>query len=136
MTEDQKRLAIRYEMTQHNKQLVAAAKDAGVENNYDYAIFQNYGYKGLYGGLGAKRSRLNLTCLLTMTSSASLQKLRVPDLKSLLCWHASDCAALWKAGGWKTDHVMKNVYRHAQKEKEQEMQMRAGEHLKNVFSVT
>lgn len=54
MTEEQKRLAIRHEMTEHNKQLVAAAKDAGVENNYDYAIFQNYGYKGLYGGLGAK----------------------------------------------------------------------------------
>ena len=34
--------------------LVAAAKDAGVETTLDYAIFQNYGYKGLYGGLGAK----------------------------------------------------------------------------------
>lgn len=54
MTADQKRLAIRHEMAEHNKQLVAAAKDAGVETNYDYAIFQNYGYKGLYGGLGAK----------------------------------------------------------------------------------
>ena len=54
MTEEQKRLAIRHQMAEHNKQLVAAAKDAGVESNYDYAIFQNYGYKGLYGGLGAK----------------------------------------------------------------------------------
>lgn len=54
MTEEQKRLAIRHEMAEHNKQLVAAAKDAGVESNYDYAIFQNYGYKGLYGGLDAK----------------------------------------------------------------------------------
>ena len=54
MSEDQKRLAIRHEMAEHNKQLVAAAKDAGVESNYDYAIFQNHGYKGLYGGLGAK----------------------------------------------------------------------------------
>jgi DNA-damage-inducible protein D len=53
MTEDQKRLAIRREMAEHNKQLVAAAKDAGVESNYDYAVFQNYGYKGLYGGLDA-----------------------------------------------------------------------------------
>ena len=34
--------------------LVAAAKDAGVETSKDYAVFQNYGYKGLYGGLGAK----------------------------------------------------------------------------------
>ena len=54
MTADQKRLAIRHEMSEHNKQLVAAAKDAGVETAQEYAVFQNYGYKGLYGGLGAK----------------------------------------------------------------------------------
>lgn len=54
LTENQKRLAIRREMTEHNKQLVAAAKDAGVETSLDYAIFQNYGYMGLYGGLKAK----------------------------------------------------------------------------------
>lgn len=54
MTEDQKRLAIRHEMAEHNKQLVAAAKDAGVETSHEYAIFQNYGYMGLYGGLKAK----------------------------------------------------------------------------------
>lgn len=54
LDEARKRLAIRYEMTQHNKQLVAAAKDAGVATTKDYAIFQNYGYRGLYGGLSAK----------------------------------------------------------------------------------
>ena len=54
LSEDQKRIAIRQEMKEHNKMLVAAAKDAGVETTLDYAIFQNYGYKGLYGGLGAK----------------------------------------------------------------------------------
>ena len=54
LEDDAKRLAIRREMIAHNKMLVAAAKDAGVETNMDYAIFQNYGYKGLYGGLGAK----------------------------------------------------------------------------------
>ncbi len=53
LTDDQKRLAIRKEMTEHNKQLVAAAKDAGIETSLDYAIFQNYGYQGLYGGLKA-----------------------------------------------------------------------------------
>lgn len=53
LTDDQKRLAIRKEMAEHNKQLVAAAKDAGVESSLDYAIFQNYGYQGLYGGLKA-----------------------------------------------------------------------------------
>lgn len=54
LTESQKRLAIRKEMIEHNKLLVAAAKDAGVETPLEYAIFQNYGYMGLYGGLKAK----------------------------------------------------------------------------------
>jgi DNA-damage-inducible protein D len=54
LTEDQKRLTLRHELAEHNKQLVAAAKDAGVESGLDYAIFQNHGYKGLYGGMDAK----------------------------------------------------------------------------------
>lgn len=54
LTENQKRLAIRKEMAEHNKQLVAAAKDAGVETTLEYATFQNHGYMGLYGGLTAK----------------------------------------------------------------------------------
>lgn len=53
LSENQKRIAIRQEMKEHNKMLVAAAKDAGVETTLDYAIFQNYGYMGLYGGLKA-----------------------------------------------------------------------------------
>ena len=53
LSEDQKRIAIRQEMKEHNKMLVAAAKDVGVETTLDYAIFQNYGYMGLYGGLKA-----------------------------------------------------------------------------------
>ena len=53
LSEDQKPIAIRQEMKEHNKMLVAAAKDAGVETTLDYAIFQNYGYIGLYGGLKA-----------------------------------------------------------------------------------
>ena len=54
LNEDQKRLTIRKEMTAHNKLLVAAARDSGVETRLDYAVFQNYGYMGLYGGLKAK----------------------------------------------------------------------------------
>ena len=63
LDEDQKHLAIRKEMAEHNKLLVAAAKDAGVESSLDYAIFQNYGYMGLYGGLKAKdiKARKGLT---------------------------------------------------------------------------
>lgn len=54
LTEDQKRLAIRGEMISHNKSLAEAAQMAGVVDQRDYAIFQNRGYQGLYGGLGAK----------------------------------------------------------------------------------
>ena len=53
-TEDEKRLFLRDEMAKHNIQLAAAAKDAGVIEPIDYAIFQNHGYMGLYGGLDAK----------------------------------------------------------------------------------
>ncbi len=54
LSEDEKRLAIRNELATHNKHLAAAAKVAGVETPLDYAIFQDHGYKGLYGGLSAK----------------------------------------------------------------------------------
>ncbi|HUW25752.1 MAG TPA: DNA damage-inducible protein D [Gallionella sp.] len=54
LSENDKRLAIRNELAEHNKHLAAAAKDAGVETPIDYAIFQDHGYKGLYGGKGAK----------------------------------------------------------------------------------
>lgn len=54
LSEDDKRLAIRNELATHNKHLAAAAKDAGVATPLDYAIFQEHGYKGLYGGLGNK----------------------------------------------------------------------------------
>ncbi len=53
-SEEEKRLFLRAEMLKHNSQLASAAKDAGVIDSKDYAIFQNYGYKGLYGGLSAK----------------------------------------------------------------------------------
>lgn len=54
LSEDKKRLAIRNEMKTHNKSLAEAAKMAGISEPRDYAIFQNKGYQGLYGGLGRK----------------------------------------------------------------------------------
>ena len=54
LSEDQKRLAIRNEMINHNKSLAEAAEMAGVKTPIEYAIFQNHGYMGLYGGLKAK----------------------------------------------------------------------------------
>ena len=55
LTEDQKRLAIRNEIVNHNKSLAEAAQQAGVIKPKDYAIFLNKGYQGLYGGLGVKQ---------------------------------------------------------------------------------
>lgn len=49
--EDEKRLLLRAEMKKHNSRLASAAKQAGVVTNKDYGVFQNFGYRGLYGGL-------------------------------------------------------------------------------------
>src|SRR3989338_2468609 len=48
LIEDNKRIFLRHEMKKHNKSLMQAASVAGVER---FAIFQNAGYQGLYGGL-------------------------------------------------------------------------------------
>lgn len=51
LIEDQKRVMLRDEIRKHNTSLAEAADHAGVRN---YAVFQNYGYIGLYGGLGVR----------------------------------------------------------------------------------
>jgi DNA-damage-inducible protein D len=52
--EDNRRLLLREEMKTHNVRLAGAAREAGVVKASDYAIFQNHGYMGLYGGLSAQ----------------------------------------------------------------------------------
>ena len=54
LSEEQKRLAIRSEMKRHNSALANAAQEAGIKQPIDFAIFQNYGYMGLYNGLKAQ----------------------------------------------------------------------------------
>ncbi|QHE83450.1 DNA damage-inducible protein D [Hydrogenophaga sp. BPS33] len=54
LSEDDRRLMLRNELARHNKDLAAAAQQCGVITPLDYAVFQDHGYKGLYGGLGAK----------------------------------------------------------------------------------
>ena len=51
--EDQLRVRLREELRVHNNRLAGTAKTAGVVTGVDYAIFQNHGYEGLYGGLRA-----------------------------------------------------------------------------------
>jgi DNA-damage-inducible protein D len=48
LMEDSKRVMLRGEMKEQNKNLAKAAKEAGVIN---HANFQDYGYMGLYGGM-------------------------------------------------------------------------------------
>lgn len=54
LREDEKRVFLRNELREHNKQLVDTAQKAGVETTIDFAVFQNHGYRGLYGGMDAK----------------------------------------------------------------------------------
>jgi DNA-damage-inducible protein D len=62
LSEDERRCLLRDEIKEHNKNLASAAKQAGVRDGADFAIFQTYGYKGLYGGLDVPgiRRRKNL----------------------------------------------------------------------------
>ena len=50
LPEDQKRLVLRSQMAALNQQLATAARSAGVIRPQDFALFQNHGYRGLYGG--------------------------------------------------------------------------------------
>lgn len=52
--ENQKRLLLRAEMKTRNKKLAGVAKQSGVVQPLDYAIFMDHGYRGLYGGLGMR----------------------------------------------------------------------------------
>jgi len=51
LDEDNKRLVVRGNIKQWNQMLAEAAKNAGLITNEEYAVFQNAGYMGLYGGL-------------------------------------------------------------------------------------
>lgn len=52
--EGERRLLLRDEMKTHNLRLAETAKRAGIVTSKDYAIFQNHGYMGLYGGMTAQ----------------------------------------------------------------------------------
>ena len=54
LAEDDRRLRLRGELSEHDRALSAAAKQSGVETPLDYAVFQDHGYRGLYGELAAE----------------------------------------------------------------------------------
>jgi len=51
LIKDNKRVFLREEMKKHNTSLMQTASMAGVDS---FAIFQDSGYKGLYGGLATQ----------------------------------------------------------------------------------
>ncbi len=51
LPEDQKRLVFRALMATYNARLAEVAQRAGVVEPRDFAIFQDHGYMGLYGGM-------------------------------------------------------------------------------------
>ena len=54
LDEDSRRLVVSGDIKQWNQLLAEAARDAGVITNNEFAIFQNAGYVGLYGGLSVE----------------------------------------------------------------------------------
>ncbi len=52
LDEDGKRVELRNSIVGFNKRLADAAQNAGITVPKEYAVFQNKGYQGLYGGLG------------------------------------------------------------------------------------
>ena len=53
LTDEERRLLLRDSVKDANRKLSGAAKEAGVRSNM-FGIFQDAGYKGLYGGLGVR----------------------------------------------------------------------------------
>jgi DNA-damage-inducible protein D len=57
LSENDRRLRLRGELSEQDKALRAAAKPSGIVTPEDYATFQDHGYRGLYGDLGAEDIR-------------------------------------------------------------------------------
>jgi DNA-damage-inducible protein D len=53
LTEEERRLLVRARVTDANRKLGGAAKQAGVQSAH-FGIFQDAGYRGLYNGIGVK----------------------------------------------------------------------------------
>jgi DNA-damage-inducible protein D len=82
LSEDERRVLLRDEIKQHNKSLASAAKSHGVAKSVEYAVFQNEGYKGLYGGLdkggihAGRSSQISKTSLIICPAHRSKRRLQ------------------------------------------------------------
>ena len=80
----------------------------------------------------------SIVCWLTRTEKSL--GMRHFSLHKLRHYYASTASSLgvpeayiMQAGGWKTDHVLKSVYRHAQEGRTEEMQECTAKYLQNVI---
>ena len=102
LTEEQKRLAIRNEMKRHNSALASAAQEAGVKQPVDFAIFQNYGYMGLYNGLKAQ----------DIKTRKGLKKIRI----FLILWEAQNLQQISSEQLRQKKNYIGNIFRENQKQ--------------------
>ena len=65
-TEEELRLFLRQQMREHNVELADAAQKAGVKEPWEYARFQNAGYKGLYNGMDETTCRVRPTRIMSI----------------------------------------------------------------------
>jgi DNA-damage-inducible protein D len=54
LSEAERRIYTREQLAEHNRKLADAARAAGVIAPHDFAIFQDHGYRGMYGGETAR----------------------------------------------------------------------------------
>lgn len=90
---------------------------------------QGYIYKGhpnsILRFLDKTQKELGIPCF-------SLHKLRHYFASKMSAMHIPD-ADIMKMGGWKTDYVMKDVYRHAMEYKNKEAQKKASDEFKKIL---
>ena len=54
LNEEEQRIALRHQVSEKNVKLFEIVAKAGISSPVEFAIFNNFGYKGLYDGLDAK----------------------------------------------------------------------------------
>ena len=134
LDEDERRLQLRAEMAHHNTQLADAAKGAGVQEGMDYAIFQNHGYKGLYGGMTAADIHAHKNLKKKYSIIWEVQNWR----RIFLGLHRQkkNCGGkILKESSTQTVHITKLVQRFVRQYKNSaEPCLRTCQHLKRVYN--
>lgn len=90
---------------------------------------QGYVYKGSPGKISAHLSRVQKQIGI---QHFSVHKLRHYFASKMSAMNVPE-ADIMRMGGWETDHVMKGVYRHAMKDKNQESQRQVSEKFSSAF---